>query len=50
MTGLYVLSGERGVSRTFLVRWYVGGGCMGVSEVVVFYDCGKSLPTFRVID
>ena len=39
--GLYVLSGELGVSQAFLVRWYVSGGYMDVSEVVVFYDRGK---------
>ena len=36
-----MLSGELGVSQAFLARWYVGGGYMNVSEVVVFYDCGK---------
>ena len=39
--GLYVLRGELGVSQAFLARWYIGGGYMYVSEVVVFYDCGK---------
>ena len=33
-----MLSGELGVSQAFLVRWYIGGGYMDVSEVV-FYDC-----------
>jgi len=37
-----VLSGELGVSQAFLVRWYIGGGYMDVSEVVVFYDFGKT--------
>ena len=36
-----MLSGELGVYQAFLVRWYIGGGYMDVSEVVVFYDCGK---------
>ena len=36
-----MLSGELGVSQAFLARWYIGGGYMYVSEVVVFYDCGK---------
>jgi len=36
-----VLSGELGVSQALLERWYIGGGYMDVSEVVVFYDCGK---------
>jgi len=34
--GLYVLSGELGVSQALLARWYVVGGYMGGSEVVVF--------------
>jgi len=34
-----VLSGELGVSQAFLVRSYIGGSYMDVSEVVVFYDC-----------
>jgi hypothetical protein len=41
MKGLYVLSGELGVSQAFLARWYIGGVYVDVSEVVVFYDCGK---------
>ena len=36
-----MLSGEPGVSQAFLARWYIGDGYMDVSEVVVFYDCGK---------
>jgi len=36
-----VLGGELGVSQVFLVRWFIGGGYMDDSEVVVFYDCGK---------
>jgi len=36
-----VLSGQLGVSQAFLARWYIGGGYKDVSEVVVFYDCGK---------
>ena len=40
-TGLYVLSGELGVSQAFLARWYFSGGYMDIPEVVVFYDCGK---------
>ena len=36
-----MLSGELGVSEAILVRWYIGGGYRDVSEVVVFYDCGK---------
>ena len=31
-----MLSGELGVSQAFLARWYLGGGYMDVSEVVVF--------------
>jgi len=31
-----VLSGELGVSQAFLARWYIGGGYIDVSEVVVF--------------
>jgi len=31
-----VLSGELGVSQAFLARWYIGGGYMDVSEMVVF--------------
>jgi hypothetical protein len=31
-----VLSGEFGVSQTFLARWYIGGAYMDVTEVVVF--------------
>ena len=31
-----MLSGELGVSQAFLARWYIGGGYMDVSEVVVF--------------
>jgi len=38
---LYVLSGELGVSQAFFTCWYIGGGYMDVSEVAVFYDCGK---------
>jgi hypothetical protein len=26
------------VSQAFLARWYIGGGYVDVSEVVVFYD------------
>ena len=37
--GLYVLSGQLGVSQAFLARWYIGGDYMDVSEVAVF--CGK---------
>jgi len=36
-----MLSGELGVSQAFLARWKIGGGYMDVTEVVVFYDCGK---------
>jgi len=36
-----VLSGELGLSQAFLARWYIGGGYMDVSKVVVFYDYGK---------
>jgi len=36
-----MLSRELGVSQAFLARWYIGGGYMDVSEVVVFYGCGK---------
>ena len=39
--GLYVLSGELGVYQVFLARWYIGGGYVDVTQVVVFYDCGK---------
>jgi len=38
---LYVLSGELGVSQAFLAHWYIGGGYTDVSEVAVFFDCGK---------
>ena len=31
-----MLSGELGVSQAFLARWYIGGGYMDVSQVVVF--------------
>ena len=34
-----MLSGELGVSEVFLARWYIGGGYIDVSEVVVFYGC-----------
>ena len=30
-----MLSGELGVSQAFMARWYIGGGYMNVSEVVV---------------
>ena len=36
-----MLSGELGMSQAFLARWYIGGGYMDVSEVVIFNDCGK---------
>ena len=36
-----MLSGELGVSQAFLVRRYVGGSYMDVSEVIVFHDCCK---------
>ena len=36
-----MLSGDLGVSQAFLARWYIGGGYVDVSEVHVFYDCGK---------
>jgi len=36
-----VLSGELGVSQAFLARWYISGGYMDVSEVVVIFDYGK---------
>jgi len=29
------------MSQAFLARWYIGGGYIDVSEVVVFYECGK---------
>jgi hypothetical protein len=29
------------MSQAFLARWYIGGGYMDVSEVVIFHDCGK---------
>ena len=35
-----MLSGELGVSQTFLARWYIGGGYISVYEVVVLYDRG----------
>ena len=35
-----MLSGELGVSQAFLARWYIGGGYMDISEVVIFYDGG----------
>ena len=41
MWGLYVLSGELGVSQAFLEAWYIGC-CMDVSEVVVIIYCGKT--------
>jgi len=31
-----VLSGELEMSQALLARWYIGGGCMDVSEVVAF--------------
>ena len=36
-----MLSGELGVSQTFLVCWYIGGGYMDVSEVAVFMIVAK---------
>jgi len=36
-----MLSGELGVYQAFLAHWYIGGCYMDISEVVVFYDCGK---------
>jgi len=44
-----VLSVELGVSQAFLARWYIGGGYMDVSEVVVFYDCGNKSPVLELI-
>jgi hypothetical protein len=41
MRGLYVLSGELGVSQALVARWYIGGGYMDVYEVIVFHECGK---------
>ena len=38
-----MLSGNLGVSQAFLARWYFSGGYMDVSEVAVFYDCGKMI-------
>jgi len=32
-----MLSGKLGVSKAFLAHWYIGGGYMVVSDVVVFY-------------
>jgi len=36
-----VLGGELGVSQAFLALWYIGGGYMDVSEVVVFMIVAK---------
>ena len=36
-----MLSGELGVSQAFLARWYIGGGYVDVSEVVVFMNVAK---------
>ena len=44
-----MLSGELGVSQAFLARWYIGGGYMDVSEVVISYDCGMHLKNFLSI-
>ena len=38
---MYVLGGELGVSQAFLARWYIGGGCMDISGVVVFMIMAK---------
>jgi len=38
---VYALSGELGVSQAFLAHWYIGGGYMDVSEVVVFMIVAK---------
>jgi len=36
-----VLSGELGVSQVFLARWFISGGYMDGSEVVVFMIVAK---------
>ena len=46
--GFYVLSGELGVLQAFLARWYIGGGNMDVSEVVVFiYNCATIINKYN---
>ena len=42
-----MLSGELGVSQAFLARWYIGGGYMDVSEVVVIMIVAKYIPIFN---
>jgi len=44
-----VVSGEPGVSQAFLASWYIGGGYMDVSEVILFYDCGKIYVQNRIL-
>jgi hypothetical protein len=36
-----MLSGELGVSQAFLSCWYISGGYMDVSEMVVFMTVAK---------
>ena len=33
-----------------LARWYIVGGYMDISEVVVFYDCGSTPPSTSTLD
>ena len=44
-----MLSGELGVSQAFLARWYIGGGYMDVSEVVVFTIVAKYMSRTSVL-
>jgi len=38
-----MLSGEQGVSQAFSALWYIGGGYMVVSDVVVFYSLWQNI-------
>ena len=44
-----MLSGELGMSQAFVARWYVAGGYMDVSEVVVFMVSLVSLDRLRIL-
>ena len=44
-----MLSGELGVSQAFLARWYISGGYMDVSEVVVFMIVANTFSLICII-
>jgi len=44
-----MLSGELGVSQAFLAHWYISGGYVDVSEVVVFMTVAKYMSRTSIL-